>query len=255
MWTASSGFGPDVRKRQIPGVMPVALPSETAMRARPRPRSAIVVPKETKHQQFILYGMQRSSDLIGAPESNVPVADTAAEEPDPTKMNYQAQFLYNDWRVKPIGGLKRKTTSSDILNAVSWQKKQVERAYNLSSWESRLGTSTKNLGDAYAAQRIKEKQRLADLRVRKSAHSLTGTEMIGENFDNVYSEEHAHKDTISALGDGLLPTVDTRCTITRPKGITYGAIHKVKTCMGERPMLPTRSFMAIGEGPGRSIDF
>ena len=114
MWTMSSGFGPDVRKRQIPGIMPVALPSEKAMRARPRPKSAIVVPKETKHQQFILYGMQRSSDLIGAAESKVPAADTL-EDSDPAKMNYDAQFLYNDWRVKPIGGLKRKTTSLDRL--------------------------------------------------------------------------------------------------------------------------------------------
>jgi len=263
IWTTSGGFGPGVRQRQLRGIHPVSLPSERAMRSRVRPHSAIVAPKETSTQRFVLHGMMRSSDVIGAPESERPQdapSDEASDEPDPAKMNYEAQFLYNDFRCKAEGGFKRKTTSSDILKAVEWQKKFAERAHTLSSWESRLGTSTNLLGDAYAAQRIKEKQRLADMHTKMSSHDLTGTQMIAEDFDNVYGQEHSLKDTISSLGNGLVPTVDERCKVTRPKDIIYGNVHKVKTCMGERPMLPSRSFMCIAGssqyvGPGRSIDY
>lgn len=222
IWTASGGFGPGVRqpKPGLRGIRPVSLPSEKAIRSRARPHSAIVAPKETDTQRFVIHGMMRSSDVVGAPESERP-RDATSDEPnddaDPKKMNYNAQFLYNDYRCKAEGGAKRKSTSSDILKAVEWQKKQVGRAYALSSWESRLGTSTVLLGDAYAAQRIKEKQRVAELITSKSIHDLTGTQMVKEDFDNVYGQEHALKDTISSLGEGLVPTVDERCRVTRPK--------------------------------------
>lgn len=74
------------------------------------------------------------------------------------------------------------------------------------------------------------------------------------NFDAVYSNLHVNKDTESALGAGLVPVIDPRC-ITRPASLGYGLPHHVETDMGKRHLLPSRSFMIIGEGPGRHIDF
>jgi len=197
---------------------------------------------------------------------------------DPKVLNYEAQFLYNDWRVPPEGGTKRRTNSASILRAHKWQKEFADEAFQLSSWDSKLNLSGSDVklhksasfvGDAYAAARIKQKQAMADIRTKKTQHSLTGGEMMAEAFDNVYSEEHANKDTASAMSSGgkgangafMVPTIDQRHSIIRPKDIAYGATPMVKTRHGPKPLLPSRSFMAIGEmgadraGPGRAIDF
>ena len=75
------------------------------------------------------------------------------------------------------------------------------------------------------------------------------------DFDAVYSNLHTHKDTESAIGQDFIPTVDPRTAATRPTELAYGRLHTVKTMRGPRAPLPTRSFMGIGTGPGRSVDF
>lgn len=37
--------------------------------------------------------------------------------------------------------------------------------------------------------------------------------------------------------------------------LIYGENPSIQTAAGERQLLPSRSFMAIGEGQGRTIDF
>ena len=321
--------------------------------------TAICKPKETPLQTFTLSGFHRSSDLIGggaaAPKSyQTELEASSGREPSAAELNYQAQFLYADWRSKPIGGIRQKSRDPAVLRAVNWQKRQVERAATLSSWESRLDLTKEVSGDpssaqardqgfvgaSYEAHRIKERQRTRDLQQHLSSHKLgSGERMMREDLcarlastqsqhstrshplrrrppscagitparaprclpvldpshhlplliarsphtrllpmrprsthllaprgsDNVYSEVHAHKDTESGLGLGLVPSIDPRC-ITRPKdmrrqdekGCTF--VHTVPTTYGSRPLLPTRSFMAIGlghegEARGRSIDF
>lgn len=73
-------------------------------------------------------------------------------------------------------------------------------------------------------------------------------------FDSVYANTHAHKDTESAIGPGFVPVIDPRC-VTRPKDLGYGVQHIVNTQFGHREPLPSRSFMRIGTGPGRAVDF
>ena len=111
---------------------------------------------------------------------------------------------------------------------------------------------------------------MADMLTKKTKHSLTGVEMLSESFDNVYSEAHSNKDTISALGSGtsigfLVPTVDQRKSILlrqpQHRTLDYGQEPHIRTAKGTRPLLPSRSFMAIAElggdraGPGRAIDY
>ena len=75
-------------------------------------------------------------------------------------------------------------------------------------------------------------------------------------FDNVFSNKHTHKDTESGIGLDLVPVCDPRRDkITRPKSVPYGRMHQVQTAYGVRQLLPTRTIMGIGDGPGRSVDF
>ena len=194
---------------------------------------------------------------------------------DPAVLNYEAQFLYNDFKHPAEAGIKQKSTSASILRAVEWQKSFTEDATALSSWDAKLNLSGKQykdafVGDAYAAARIKQSQAMADMLTKKTKHSLTGGEMLSESFDNVYSEAHSNKDTISALGSGtsigfLVPTVDQRKSILlrqpQHRTLDYGQEPHIRTAKGTRPLLPSRSFMAIAElggdraGPGRAIDY
>ena len=172
--------------------------------------------------------------------------DKPAEE-----MNYLAQFLYTDPRCPPIGGQRRMTTFSDVLDAVAWQKKAIEKAKALDSWESRLDEGARlgrdGVPGAFEAHRVAERQRHADLYAKGTAHS-TGALMQKESFDAVYSDAHADKDTYSVLKSGsLVPSVDVRVP-TLPEGAKW------QTPPG-CALLPARSVMGIGTGPGRSIDF
>ena len=83
---------------------------------------------------------------------------------------------------------------------------------------------------------------------------VDGTSMDKMDFDAVYSNAFTHKDTESAIGVGCVPVIDPR-QITRPKEVPYGHPHMVRTSHGPRQPLPSRSFMRMGTGPGRAIDF
>ena len=291
-------FGPGVRKRYIPHIKELSYPSEEELRVRPRPSSAIVAPKQTCIQEFVLSGMHRSSDLIGShfvfrerPPAGVATSHASASRPpsaptataasssknegdlgpekvrykamymaaqaanttvhagtsnDPAVLNYEAQFLYNDFKHPAEAGIKQKSTTASILRAVEWQKSFTEDATALSSWDAKLNLSGKQykdafVGDAYAAARIKQRQAMADMLTKKTKHSLTGVEMLSESFDNVYSEAHSNKDTISALGSGtsigfLVPTVDQRKSILlrqpQHRTLDYGQEPHIRTAKG-----------------------
>ena len=107
------------------------------------------------------------------------------------------------------------------------------------------------------ARSIVEQQRLRDgINRQKTHHALTSSMMERESFDNVYSDRWAYKDTESALGTGtLVPYIDSRASIVRPKTLRYSDQHMVPTAYGDRVVLPSRSFLVWGAGPGRSIDF
>ena len=164
--------------------------------------TAICKPKETPLQTFTLSGFHRSSDLIGggaaAPKSyQTELEASSGREPSAAELNYQAQFLYADWRSKPIGGIRQKSRDPAVLRAVNWQKRQVERAATLSSWESRLDLTKEVSGDpssaqardqgfvgaSYEAHRIKERQRTRDLQQHLSSHKLgSGEGMMREDL-------------------------------------------------------------------------
>ena len=146
-------------------------------------------------------------------------------------MNYMAQFAYCDSRVPPIGGHRRMTKFSDVLDAVRWQQRAIEKAAELSSWEARLdGTGENARAQHNEAHRIAERQRWADLKQRQTSHS-SGNLMQREGFDSVYSEVHANKDTFSVLTPGsLVPSIDPRVPKIDPSALRSK----------DRPLLPTR---------------
>ena len=81
----------------------------------------------------------------------------------------------------------------------------------------------------------------------------TGTAMMKESFDNVYSELHTSKDTYSVLhcSDGaLVPFIDERV----PAHLQRDPSLRNPLLPNDKPLLPTRSFMGVGAGPGRSIE-
>jgi len=107
------------------------------------------------------------------------------------------------------------------------------------------------------ARAVIRRQQLADQVFRKMTdHNLTDMMMENEAFDSIYSDRHAHKDTETAIGPDLVPRIDPRMKHVRPKDLGYGVIHTVQTMVGERPLLPCRSFMLPnGESGARSHDF
>uniref|UniRef100_A0A7S2HRB0 Uncharacterized protein n=1 Tax=Haptolina brevifila TaxID=156173 RepID=A0A7S2HRB0_9EUKA len=107
------------------------------------------------------------------------------------------------------------------------------------------------------AKDVVERQRLADLVSRKlTRHATTNLLVEQEAYDSVYSDLHAHMDTQEALGHDLVPLIDPRMKLVRPKNLRYGVTHTVPTKYGDRPMLPCRSFMLPnGDSGGRSFDF
>ena len=89
--------------------------------------------------------------------------------------------------------------------------------------------------------------------------SLSNSMVEKEAFDNVYSDRHAHMDTVGHLHSStLVPMFDPRTRCTNPAELKYGAEHFVNTALGMRKVLPSRSFMLLGHSAGRSgrhIDF
>ena len=79
--------------------------------------------------------------------------------------------------------------------------------------------------------------------------------------DNVYSDAHADKDTYSQLKN-MVPEIDAR--VPGPIAQVAEKHPPIRNAHGharnprlpaDKPLLPARSVMGIGVGPGRSIDF
>jgi len=251
--------GPAVRRKQTPGVRPHPTAQteqvDKEARERRRPRAGLDERSDSTAQKWTLYDVgNRSSDTIGGGGRPPPVTSKwprfqrliMNRDKSAAEMNYMAQFAYCDSRVPPIGGHRRMTKFSDVLDAVRWQQRAIEKAAELSSWEARLdGTGENARAQHNEAHRIAERQRWADLKQRQTSHS-SGNLMQREGFDSVYSEVHANKDTFSVLTPGsLVPSIDPRVPKIDPSALRSK----------DRPLLPTRSTMCIGTGPGRSIDF
>jgi len=166
----------------------------------------------------------RTSDDIGT--------HPAAPRVDPsnrTAMHYEAQFSRRFGEVGQLGAVLK---SGSTEAAVQFQKEWLKQAHSMAPKDKEDTTATDNTTVRAEGQRM---EKMA--------------------FDSVYSNRHVTKDTESAFGPGLIPMYDPRLSAVRPKALPYGVEHRVATAHGNRPVLPTRSFMQIGEGPGRSIDF
>jgi hypothetical protein len=243
------GFRPGVRTIYIPGIKPLCYPSEEEIRRKRRPKTAY----------------ERCTEVRNGFSS-----DTA-------ESLYLSQFLYNDPACKPVGGIRQTSTSKDILDAVAWREAQIAKAARMDSWESRLkepsGDPAKDVGIPahYAAYRVAERQRVADLYAKGTKHAGTGATMQREGYDSVYSDKFVNKDTESFLdASSLVPVTDAKV----PSAIDAGSAHEriqagtlfdprspwrvpnrnTKLPAG-RALLPTRTTMGIGQGPGRSWDF
>jgi hypothetical protein len=285
------GFRPGVRTIYIPGIKPLCYPSEEEIRRKRRPKTAYErctevrngFSSDTEAQKWTLFHAGvRSSDALGA-NLSAELRPTAAEEerrakqPTTAESLYLSQFLYNDPACKPVGGIRQTSTSKDILDAVAWREAQIAKAARMDSWESRLkepsGDPAKDVGIPahYAAYRVAERQRVADLYAKGTKHAGTGATMQREGYDSVYSDKFVNKDTESFLdASSLVPVTDAKV----PSAIDAGSAHEriqagtlfdprspwrvpnrnTKLPAG-RALLPTRTTMGIGQGPGRSWDF
>ena len=97
-WMHTKGFQPGVRQKVLRGIKPVSLPTEQEIRGRARPKTAIQPSDDTETQAFTLRGTVRSSDVWGVGAKNARLA-VLSKQPTAAELNYEAQFLYNDWRV------------------------------------------------------------------------------------------------------------------------------------------------------------
>jgi hypothetical protein len=167
----------------------------------------------------------RMSDLIGdsTPKSVIDRSSSAA-------MHYEAQFSKRFGDGKHGRAVLR---SESTEAAVQFQRNFLAHAESMAVMEQ-ANTTTSSTGQI--------------------SMRADGQTMEKMDFDSVYSDIHVHKDTESAIGHGFVPVVDPRL-VARPKDFPYGRNVTVKSALGQRRLLPSRSFMAIGAGPGRSVDF
>jgi len=170
--------------------------------------------------------LRRTSDAIGTHPPRQPIdrRNTAA-------MLYEAQFAHSfGEKGRDLGAV---LAGADTVAAAQFKREATARAQMLSAPVHRADTTITDNTNLRA----------------------DGTRQDEMAFDAVYSNKHVNKDTESAINHGtLVPKIDPRC-ITRPKGLAYGDEHRVSTAAGPRAVLPSRSFMRIGEGPGRATDF
>jgi len=268
--------GPTVRRKGAPTVKPrhtwQMADAEKEARARGRPRRGIDGAHDSAQQQWTREGAgRRSSDTIGAGARPVPAkskwprVDRMLHQRSKSahELNYLAQFLYNDPRVPPVGGVKQRSIHTDILDAVSWQQRALAKARQLDDWNSRLDMSVRTdkggmRGGEYDAHRVAEMQRWADILEKKTQNSA-GAEMQREAFDSVYSELHVNKDTYSTITSGsLVPAIDHRVprleVSTNSVSVPLQNNRRTLYLPTDKPLLPTR-VCGIGTGKGRSIDF
>ena len=171
----------------------------------------------------------RTSDAIG-----IHPPRQALNRNDATQMIYEAQFAHSfGERGRELGPV---LATADTMAAIEYRKQAISRAHALSPKPKKDTTATDN-----------------------TSLRADGVRMEKMDFDAVYSAKHVNKDTESVVEYGnLVPRIDPRCSIVRPKDLSYGLEHRVWTAQGQRPILPSRSFMAIacgiGEGRNRTIE-
>ena len=172
-WT---GMRPGVRELYFPGVMkPLCQPSEAEMMAKSRPKPTTTIVKTSKDQVWTLDAGMRSSDLIGL-GARPRTASSFTRAKSTAELNYLAQFEHNDSGGGAVfeSGLKRRSTSSDVLEAVEWRKQQIERAGQLDSWAVRLSEPSSSssggpvMPSHHEAYRVAERQRLRDLQPKRA---------------------------------------------------------------------------------------
>ena len=172
-WT---GMRPGVRELYFPGVMkPLCQPSEAEMMAKSRPKPTTTIVKTSKDQVWTLGAGMRSSDLIGL-GARPRTASSLTRAKSTAELNYLAQFEHNDSGGGAVfeSGLKRRSTSSDVLEAVEWRKQQIERAGQLDSWAVRLSEPSSSssggpmMPSHHEAYRVAERQRLRDLQPKRA---------------------------------------------------------------------------------------
>ena len=141
--------------------------------------------KTSQDQEFTLTHGMRSSALIGA-GSRPRTAGELGRPKTVEELNYGAQFLWNDPAMPALGGLKRRSTSKDVLEAVEWQQQYIDQAAALDSWATRLDerySTHRNIMDQttsilmpahHEAYRVAERQRTRDLRIKMTDHSTGG---------------------------------------------------------------------------------
>jgi hypothetical protein len=241
---AHTGFKPLPRQRPVSSVNimlrnaavreghvssePIGMHTGTPPRRTADPRERTQLPQSRTGRPStapIWTTTARTSDAIGThpPEPEPDMNDAAV-------MHFEAQFAHRFGDHGSVGSVLSRGKITEA--AAEFQRRWIARAEELS--------------------------RTAPEAVDESASRSTrtnGQQMERMDFDAVYSNLHTHKDTESALGHNFVPVVDPRRIPTRPKNLPYGSAHHIQTRRGPRAPLPTRSFMLIGTGPGRSFDF
>lgn len=127
-----------------------------------------------------------------------------------------------------------KVFSRSQVDAMSYQDSWLTRAQELAKQPKETESIKRNL------DRV-------DLRKSKREDGAIMEHMA---FDSTYSNAHVLRDTESALLPGsLLPTIDPRRALTRPRNLPYGSSdvgqprHIISTPFGPRRVLPNRSFL------------
>ena len=226
------------------------LPKRTESRARPSTTTPLALSSSLT---------RRTSDIIGHHPAAAPIDPT-----DAAAMHYEAQFAHRFGETgQDLGSV---LSSSDTAAAVRFQQEVVEKAKAMSPTPKPDTTAIDGTTVRADGSRMDQVRCIPAARnVYQTSPGLYFSQALHPclacfplcaqmTFDAIYSNAHVNKDTESAIGVGLVPVIDPRC-ITRPKALRYGIEHRVQTPYGMKALLPSRSFMGIGEGPGRAIDF
>jgi len=126
-----------------------------------------------------------------------------------------------------------------------FQREQLQTMGEQDSWRARASVLAER---PTASEMVVSRLVAADLFGNDTMRD-DGSRMAFERYDNVYSNAHVGKDTMSALRSGCVPNVDPRRAMARPKSLAYGTstvgqpAHMARTTCGPRRVLPSRSFM------------
>ena len=67
------------------------------------------------------------------------------------------------------------------------------------------------------ARSVAERQRFADQNRKLEMHQFTNEKMEVEVYDSIFGNRFAHKDTEESIGHDLVPLIDPRARLVRPK--------------------------------------